>query len=95
MFSEVLGMTELNGRAPLRVKNCRAHSFSLEVDSTGFRCGGRRLAGVMRWRWGTAHTPRSAERACRAHTPRTHPSRLPPRPARPPARAARTCGAAS
>ena len=36
-FSEVVGMTELNGRAPLRVQNCKAHSFHLDVDSTGFQ----------------------------------------------------------
>lgn len=36
VFSEIVGMTELNGRAPLRVKNCKAHSFTLEIDSTGF-----------------------------------------------------------
>lgn len=35
-FSEIVGMAELNGRAPLRVKNCKAHSFHLEVDSTNF-----------------------------------------------------------
>ena len=35
-FSEIVGMTELNGRAPLRVKGCKAHSFHLEVDSTDF-----------------------------------------------------------
>ena len=37
-FSEVVGMTELNGHAPIRVKNCKAHSFYLEVDSTNWRC---------------------------------------------------------
>jgi hypothetical protein len=36
VFSEIVGMTELNGRAPLRVKNCKAHSFTLEIDSTDF-----------------------------------------------------------
>lgn len=36
-FSEVVGMTELNGHAPIRVKNCKAHSFYLEVDSTNWR----------------------------------------------------------
>lgn len=37
-FSEVVGMTELNGHPPIRVKNCKAHSFYLEVDSTNWRC---------------------------------------------------------
>ena len=36
-FSEVVGMTELNGHPPIRVKNCKAHSFYLEVDSTNWR----------------------------------------------------------
>ncbi|PSC67218.1 Ubiquitin-activating enzyme E1 2 [Micractinium conductrix] len=36
-FNEVVGMTELNGRAPIRVKNCKAHSFHLEIDSTDFQ----------------------------------------------------------
>ena len=35
-FSEVVGMSELNGRGPLRVKGCKAHSFHLEIDSTDF-----------------------------------------------------------
>lgn len=35
-FSEIVGMTELNGRAPIPVKNCKAHSFTLEIDTTGF-----------------------------------------------------------
>ena len=35
-FNEIVGMTELNGRAPIRVKNCKAHSFELEIDSTSF-----------------------------------------------------------
>ncbi|KAI3434380.1 hypothetical protein D9Q98_002458 [Chlorella vulgaris] len=35
-FVEVAGMTELNNRAPIRVKNCKAHSFELDIDSTGF-----------------------------------------------------------
>jgi hypothetical protein len=34
---EVAGMTELNNRAPIKVKNCKAHSFELDIDSTGFR----------------------------------------------------------
>ena len=38
-FSEVVGMTELNGHPPIRVKNCKAHSFYLEVDSTNWRWG--------------------------------------------------------
>lgn len=37
IFSEIVGMTELNGRAPIPVKNCKAHSFTLEIDTTGFR----------------------------------------------------------
>jgi hypothetical protein len=36
-FGEIVGMTELNGTAPIRVKQCKAHSFLLEVDSTNFR----------------------------------------------------------
>lgn len=32
-------MTELNGHPPIRVKNCKAHSFYLEVDSTNWRWG--------------------------------------------------------
>ncbi|KAL4450533.1 hypothetical protein ABPG77_000889, partial [Micractinium sp. CCAP 211/92] len=36
IFSEIVGMTELNGRAPIPVKNCKAHSFTLEIDTTGF-----------------------------------------------------------
>ncbi len=39
IFSEIVGMTELNGRAPIPVKNCKAHSFTLEIDTTGFRWG--------------------------------------------------------
>ncbi|WIA10070.1 hypothetical protein OEZ85_010280 [Tetradesmus obliquus] len=35
-FSEVVGMTELNNHKPVKVKNCKAHSFELELDTTGF-----------------------------------------------------------
>lgn len=35
-FGEVVGMTELNGHAPVRITNCKAHSFQLELDTTGF-----------------------------------------------------------
>jgi ubiquitin-activating enzyme E1 len=45
VFSEIVGMTELNGRAPLRVKNCKAHSFTLEIDSTDF--GSYQRGGIV------------------------------------------------
>eukprot|EP00775_Hariotina_reticulata_P006408 gene6408-6639_t len=35
-FSEVVGMTELNNHKPIKIKNCKAHSFELEWDTTGF-----------------------------------------------------------
>ncbi|KAI8466875.1 MAG: hypothetical protein J3K34DRAFT_432282 [Monoraphidium minutum] len=35
-FSEVVGMTELNSHKPVRVKNPKAHSFEIDVDTTGF-----------------------------------------------------------
>ena len=35
-FLEVVGMTELNTAGPLRIKNTKAHSFEVEIDSTGF-----------------------------------------------------------
>eukprot|EP00879_Flechtneria_rotunda_P011893 GHRR01012422.1.p1 GENE.GHRR01012422.1~~GHRR01012422.1.p1 ORF type:complete len:887 (+),score=280.88 GHRR01012422.1:1076-3736(+) len=35
-FSEVVGMTELNNHKPIRVQNCKAHSFELDVDTTKF-----------------------------------------------------------
>lgn len=31
-FSEVQGMEKLNGHEPIRVKNCKAHSFELDLD---------------------------------------------------------------
>ena len=34
-FSEVVGMPELNG-GQFRVRNCRPHSFEVDVDSAGF-----------------------------------------------------------
>ncbi|KAH7624317.1 hypothetical protein Ndes2526B_g00502 [Nannochloris sp. 'desiccata'] len=35
-FGEVVGMTELHSAGPLRIKNAKAHSFEVEIDSTGF-----------------------------------------------------------
>lgn len=35
-FSEVQGMEVLNSHKPVKVKNCKAHSFELELDTTGF-----------------------------------------------------------
>jgi len=35
-FSEVEGMAELNGHAPVRVRSCKPHFFELELDTTGF-----------------------------------------------------------
>lgn len=32
-FSEVVGMTQLNGHAPIRIKNCKPHSFELDLDT--------------------------------------------------------------
>ncbi|GBG00327.1 ubiquitin-activating enzyme E1, partial [Raphidocelis subcapitata] len=32
-FSEVVGMEALNGHKPIRVKNCKAHSFELDLDT--------------------------------------------------------------
>ncbi|PRW20689.1 Ubiquitin-activating enzyme E1 2 isoform A [Chlorella sorokiniana] len=37
-FSEVVGMTELNSHAPIRVKNCKAHSFYLERQCKEAHC---------------------------------------------------------
>ena len=36
VFSEVVGMGELNTAGPLRIRNAKAHSFEVEIDSTGF-----------------------------------------------------------
>lgn len=36
-FTEVQGMTELNDHKPIRVKNCKAHSFELDLDTRGFK----------------------------------------------------------
>lgn len=35
-FSEVQGMPELADLAQVKIKNCKAHSFALELDTTGF-----------------------------------------------------------
>ncbi|KIZ06683.1 ubiquitin-activating enzyme E1 [Monoraphidium neglectum] len=35
-FTEVVGMEELNTHKPIRVKNPKAHSFELDLDTTGF-----------------------------------------------------------
>ncbi|KAL6757412.1 ubiquitin-activating enzyme E1 [Haematococcus lacustris] len=35
-FSEVEGMTQLNNHRPIKVKNCKAHSFELDLDTSGF-----------------------------------------------------------
>ncbi|GLC36229.1 E1 ubiquitin-activating protein [Pleodorina starrii] len=35
-FSEVVGMEKLNTHGPFKVKNCKAHSFELDVDTTGW-----------------------------------------------------------
>jgi ubiquitin-activating enzyme E1 len=36
-FAEVGGMTQLNAlKEPIRVRNCKAHSFELELDTSGF-----------------------------------------------------------
>eukprot|EP00898_Chlorokybus_atmophyticus_P002590 jgi/Chlat1/3331/Chrsp222S03397 len=36
VFSEVVGMNELNDKHPRKVKNAKPHSFTLEEDTTGF-----------------------------------------------------------
>lgn len=36
-FSEVQGMTELNNHKPIKIRNCRPHSFELELDTVGFK----------------------------------------------------------
>eukprot|EP00199_Chlamydomonas_sp_CCMP681_P000060 CAMPEP_0119109006 /NCGR_PEP_ID=MMETSP1180-20130426/16736_1 /TAXON_ID=3052 ORGANISM="Chlamydomonas cf sp, Strain CCMP681" /NCGR_SAMPLE_ID=MMETSP1180 /ASSEMBLY_ACC=CAM_ASM_000741 /LENGTH=1022 /DNA_ID=CAMNT_0007094699 /DNA_START=109 /DNA_END=3180 /DNA_ORIENTATION=- len=33
-FSEVIGMTQLNGHAPIALKNCKPHSFELDLDTS-------------------------------------------------------------
>lgn len=35
-FSEVKGMTEINGMGPVRVKNCKPQSFELDVNTENF-----------------------------------------------------------
>lgn len=35
-FAEVVGMSELNAAGPLRIVSAKAHSFEVDVDSTGF-----------------------------------------------------------
>lgn len=35
-FTEVEGMTELNGKGPFKIKNCKAYEFTLEVDTTNY-----------------------------------------------------------
>lgn len=35
-FSEVYGMNGINNHKPIRVKNCKPHSFELELDTTNF-----------------------------------------------------------
>lgn len=35
-FTEVKGMPELSGGKPHRIGNCKAHSFEVDVDSSGF-----------------------------------------------------------
>ncbi|PNH08804.1 Ubiquitin-activating enzyme E1 2 [Tetrabaena socialis] len=35
-FSEVSGMRQLNTQGPFKVKNCKAHSFELDVDTSGW-----------------------------------------------------------
>lgn len=36
VFSEVVGMEELNRAGPLRIKNARPHSFEVDIDSSNF-----------------------------------------------------------
>lgn len=36
VFSEVVGMHELNSAGPIRVKSAKAHSLEIDIDSTGF-----------------------------------------------------------
>ncbi|KAG2427387.1 hypothetical protein HYH02_014607 [Chlamydomonas schloesseri] len=35
-FSEVVGMDKLNTHGPFKVKNCKAHSFEIEADTSGW-----------------------------------------------------------
>jgi ubiquitin-activating enzyme E1 len=35
-FVEVEGMTQLNGHAPIKIKDCKAHSFTLDCDTSSF-----------------------------------------------------------
>ncbi|GFR51131.1 hypothetical protein Agub_g13484 [Astrephomene gubernaculifera] len=35
-FSEVVGMEKLNSHGPFKVKNCKAHSFELDADTSGW-----------------------------------------------------------
>lgn len=35
-FSEIVGMEELNAAGPLQIKNAKAHSFVVDIDSTSF-----------------------------------------------------------
>ncbi|KDD76049.1 ThiF family protein, partial [Helicosporidium sp. ATCC 50920] len=37
VFSEVVGMDELNALPPVKVLRCRAHEMELELDSSGFK----------------------------------------------------------
>lgn len=36
VFSEVEGMTQLNSHKPIKVKNCKAHSFELDLDTSSY-----------------------------------------------------------
>ena len=36
MFTEVEGMTELNGHAPIEICNTRAYDFKLKLDTSNF-----------------------------------------------------------
>eukprot|EP00850_Spirogloea_muscicola_P006789 SM000033S12310 [mRNA] locus=s33:1758:6785:+ [translate_table: standard] len=44
-FTEVLGMTELNGSTPHKIKNVKAHSFQLDEDTRGY--GVHQSGGIM------------------------------------------------